>query len=129
MTYHLVNWGMTVAVLFFGVGYAYRKKDLRLHRLFMASGVGLTLLGALVLLVSVYVIHGGDREAAGFLPAAPNWVILTHRIIASVTFVTMFVMVWSGATRRRSLHVTLHRWFIPLYLVVYVSGLIVFKNN
>lgn len=120
---------MTVAVLLFGAGYMYRKQDLRRHRVLMGAGVAATLVSAVVLLVSVYVLHGGDREAAGFLPAAPEWVILTHRIVASVTFVLMFVMVWSGATRRRAVHVAAHRWFIPLYLVVYVSGLIVFKNQ
>lgn len=128
MAYHLVNWGMTAALACFLIGYYFRRRDLRMHRILMSSGVALTVAAAVALIAAVHLIYGGDREAAGFLPAAEPWVILTHRIVASVTFLAMFVMAWSGATRRRAIHVATARFFLPAFVFVYISGLLIFTN-
>jgi uncharacterized membrane protein YozB (DUF420 family) len=119
---------MTLALILYLAGFYFRRRNLTRHRILMGAGVGMTLAAAVALLFAVHVLHDGDREAAGFLAAADEWVILTHRLIASVTFLMMFVMVWSGATRRRTIHVTTARVFLPLFILVYLSGLFIFTN-
>ncbi|MCR9144418.1 MAG: hypothetical protein NXI24_19425 [bacterium] len=128
MAYHLVNWGMTLALALYLAGFYFRRRDLAKHRVLMSAGVIVTLASAVALIFAVHVMHGGDREAAGFLAAADEWVILTHRAVASVTFLAMFVMVWSGATRRRKIHVNTARFFLPAFIFVYISGLFIFTN-
>ena len=120
---------MTISMALFLAGYAIRRRSLKWHRLLMTAGVLGTLLGAVALILAVYMLHSGDREAAGFVAVYPAWVTTTHRIIAAVAFVLMFVMLWSGATRRRRLHVSTHYVFLPLYIIVYLSGLLIFTNR
>ncbi len=120
---------MTAAAVLFSVGYALRKRNNRAHRIVMSAAVATTLLAALALVFAVHFLFGGDRTLAGFIPVAPDWVVLAHRITASVAFLLMLVMAWSGATRRRGLHVALHAWFLALFMVVYISGLLIFTNT
>lgn len=119
---------MTLALFLYLSGFYFRRRDLTKHRVLMGLGVFVTVASAVALLVAVHLVHGGDRVAAGFLPAAEPWVILTHRIVATFTFLAMFVMVWSGATRRRRVHVNTARVFLPLFIIVYISGLLIFTN-
>lgn len=119
---------MTLALVLYLSGYYFRQRDLMKHRILMGAGVTITILSALALLGAVHLIHGGDRAAAGFIAVADAWVILTHRVIATITFLMMFLMVWSGATRRRRIHVATARFFLPLFIIVYVSGLFIFTN-
>lgn len=119
---------MTAATACFLIGFYFRQRDLRTHRVLMSAGVAITVAAAVALIVTVHFLYGGDREAAGFLPAAEPWVILTHRLVAGVTFLTMFVMAWSGATSRRRIHVATARFFLPAFLFVYLSGLFIFTN-
>lgn len=128
MIYYIVNAGMTVAALLFLVGYALRTRNNRLHRLVMSAAVLVTLLAALALVFAVHFLYGGDRVLAGFIPTVPDWVVLAHRLTASVAFTLMLAMAWTGATRRRGLHVALHAWFLILFMAVYVSGLLIFTN-
>lgn len=125
----MVNAGMTLAAGLFLVGYLVRKRNNRLHRVLMSAAVLATLLAALALVFAVHFLYGGDRVLAGFIPTAPDWVVLAHRITASVAFTLMLVMAWTGATRRRALHVALHGWFLILFMAVYVSGLLIFTNT
>ena len=129
MTYYAVNAGMTLATVLFLIGYTFRKSDVQKHRILMSSGVGAVLLTAVLLVVSVHLIHNSSMQAAGFFPAAPRMIILIHRLVATVATVLMLLMLWSGATRRREFHIKTHRLFIPFYLVVYVSGLVIFSNT
>ncbi len=130
LAYHLVNWGMTLALILYLAGYYFRRRDLNKHRILMAAGVATTVAAAVALIASVHLLHGGDRQAAGFLtaPGVEEWVILTHRIVASFSFAAMFVMVWSGVTRRRRIHVLTARFFLPSFILVYLSGLVIFTN-
>ena len=126
MVYYLVNAGMTLSVLFFAAGY-WKRKQMNVHRMWMGLGVLTNLLTAVLLVVAVHAFAGGDMKTAGFHPTvAPVW-ILTHRLIAVVAALTMLAMAVTGAMRKRKIHIALHYVFIPLYLIVYVSGLFMFE--
>ncbi len=128
MTLAVVNAGMTLSVVLFLSGYFYRKRNNRLHRILMGSAVAANLLSAVFLVFSVHVLYAGSMIAAGFQPVFSPPVVLTHRIVASLTALLMLVQAWSGITRRIALHRRLHFVFLPLYLGVYVSGLIIFQS-
>ena len=129
MAFMGVNLGMSLSVLFFVIGYFFRKSNNARHRLFMALGVLANLATAVLLLGAIYIFADGNMETAGFYPRAAPWIILTHRVLAVLALLNMLAMVWTGITRRRDLHILLHRPFIPLYGVVYVSGLLVFGGS
>ncbi len=128
MTYALVSGGMTLSVVFFALGYYFRKTSTPRHRAFMTAGVAANLISAVILVVSIHAFHGSDMRAAGFVPIVPPAAVLAHRLIAVVATVVMFAMVWTGVKGKRDLHIKLHRIFIPLYLVVYVSGMVIFTG-
>jgi hypothetical protein len=127
--YYIVNAGMTVAAALFLVGYFLRIRNNRAHRVIMSSAVAATVLAALALVFAVHFLYGGDRVLAGFIPTVPDWVVLAHRITASIAFTLMLAMAWTGATRRRALHIALHAWFLALFMAVYISGLLIFTNT
>lgn len=119
---------MTLSVLFFAAGY-WKRKEVTIHRMWMGLGVLANLVTAVLLVVAVHVFSGGNMQTAGFQPTVePHWV-LTHRIIAVVAALLMLTMAVTGALRKRKIHVALHYVFIPLYLIVYVSGLFMFETG
>lgn len=126
--YLLVNVGMTVSVIFFVVGYIFRRQ-VSTHRILMICGVLTNLASAGILLVAVYVFYAGDHRLAGFVPTVPAWAILVHRVLASAAFLLMLAMAITGALRVRKWHVRLHYFFLPLYLLVYITGLLFFNNG
>lgn len=126
MVYYLVNIGMTLSVLFFGLGY-WKRKDVDLHRRWMVLGVLANLATAVLLVVTVHLFSGGDMVSAGFHPTVADHWVLTHRILAVLAALLMIAMAVTGAMRKRKIHVTMHYIFIPLYLVVYISGLFMFE--
>ena len=126
MVYYLVNLGMTLSVLFFGLGY-WKRKDVDTHRLWMGLGVLANLATAVLLVATVHLFSEGDMQTAGFHPTVAAPWILAHRMLAVVAALTMILMAVTGMLRKRKLHVALHYAFIPLYLVVYISGLFMFE--
>ncbi len=129
MSYFLVNGGMTISVALFLAGYFYRKQNNRMHRILMTAGILFNLISAAILLVSVHLVFGSDMSRAGFFPSAPAWVILVHRIFALFVLFLMFAQGWTGIKRHRAAHILIHRFFLPSYLLTYVSGLIVFSSH
>ena len=129
MSYYIVNLGMSLAMALFLAGYAFRRRNNRLHRALMLAAIATTTLTAAALLMAVHVLSGGDFRVAGFFPRAPHWVILAHRIAASVAFLLMFAMAWTGYRRIRLWHVRLHFVFFPLFVLVYISGLLIFEGT
>ncbi|MBR31134.1 MAG: hypothetical protein CMN77_07445 [Spirochaetaceae bacterium] len=126
MVYYLVNAGMTLSVLFFATGY-WKRKQMNVHRIWMGLGVLANLVTAVLLVVAVHAFAGGDMKNAGFHPTVASHWILTHRVIAVVAALLMLAMAATGAMRKRKVHIALHYVFIPLYLIVYVSGLFMFE--
>ena len=128
MTYWLVNIGMTMSVVSFTVGFYFRKQTGK-HRIWMSLGILFNLVTAIGLVVSVHLFHGGDFVAAGFYPVVPPWAILCHRILATLTVLLMLAQAFTGIIRNRKWHLRIQRLFVPLYLIIYVSGLLIFTNH
>lgn len=127
MVHTLVDIGMSLATLCFVLGY-WKRKQTKIHRIWMGLGVLLVLMTAIMMLVAIYVFYDGDRLAAGFRDFAPVWIILAHRLLASIALILMLAMVATGIARQREWHVRLHRLFIPVFAIVYISGLLIFRN-
>ncbi|MBI3394300.1 MAG: hypothetical protein HY042_00540 [Spirochaetia bacterium] len=128
MTYYAVNTGMTLSVIFFLLGYVFRY-DRRKHAVLMIAAVLSNVAAALTLLGSVYIVYGGDALAAGFRPALGPGPTIAHRAAAAVAFILMFVQAGSGILKKPAIHKKLYVIFLPLYIVVYVSGLFVFEYS
>lgn len=125
MSLYLVHIGMTISVICFSVGYYYRIKDNVIHVVSNIFGTGFNLMTSVYLLTMKYGLGGLDLF--GIEPAVDQWIIDTHRAFAAVALFLMLGMALTGITRNRNLHVKMHYAFIPLYLIVYVSGLFLFR--
>lgn len=128
MAYYLVNTGMSLATICFIIGYFYRFKPI-VHRRYMVSGVILVVMSALALVGSIYILHDGNRIAAGFINIAPEYIIVSHRILAVFSVVFMGLMVKTGLNRDRKQHIFFSRFFMISYIIVYISGLFIFQTN
>jgi hypothetical protein len=107
------------------LGYAYRKRSTNVHKFWNSAGVFFNLSAAIFLLALKYLM--GGLENAGIYPAVDRWIINVHRAFATLALFIMLAMLFSGILRKRKIHVGLHYVFIPLYTVVYFSGLFLFK--
>lgn len=126
MNLYLIHIGMTLSFVFFCIGYYFRVKNTVFHIGFNMFGVGFLLMTSAFLLTMKYGL--GGLELFGIIPAVDSWIVNTHRIIAGVTLLLTFIMVYTGITRKREIHIWLHRLWIPLFLIVYISGFFIFKN-
>ena len=127
MNLYLINAGMTLSLLCFYLGYYFRISNNSLHRKINITGVVLNLATAIFLLAHKYLFDG--IEAAGIFPTVPNTVIQVHRFFASVSFVLMLVMAYTGITKKAETHKKLHIFFLPLYTIVFISGLFIFETR
>ena len=127
MNLYLINAGMTLSLLCFYLGYYFRTSNNSLHRKINVAGVVLNLATAIFLLAHKYLFDG--IEAAGIFPTVPNTVIQVHRFFASVSFVLMLVMAYTGITKKAETHKKLHIFFLPLYTIVFISGLFIFETR
>ena len=125
MSLYLIHLGMTISVICFAIGYYFRTSHNKVHRIVNTIGVLFNLATAVYLLVIKYLM--GGIEENGIVPNVDDWIILTHRIFAATALILMLVMAYTGITRKAEIHKKLHIFFIPLYLVVYISGLVIFK--
>lgn len=126
MTLSMIHLGMTLSLIAFTVGYFFRVKNNAIHVVANLTGVGFNLVTAIYLLIIKYGL--GGLELFGIEYAVAPWIILTHRAFATITLLLMLVMAYLGVTRNREWHIKLHKPFIVLYLVVYISGLFIFKT-
>lgn len=127
MSLFLINTGMTFSILFFYTGYWFRFRNNQLHRIFNSGGILFNLGTALYLLGLKYL--GEGIEQAGLIATVDKLYIDIHRAIAAITLVLMLLMGWSGLTRKKEFHRKLHFIFLPLYTLVYLSGLFLFRSN
>lgn len=120
----------TAATLCYFIGFLMRIRNNDLHRKLMALGFVLTLFIAVVLLVGVYGFSATYAPAGWLIDVAGGeaggrTVLLVHRGVASLTFVVLIVQIASGMLRL-PLHKRLYTTVISLWLISYVSGLVVF---
>ncbi|TGL55935.1 hypothetical protein EHQ59_01400 [Leptospira kemamanensis] len=127
MALFFVNSLMTLSILGFYTGYSFRKSDRKKHKIFNAIGILSNLTAAIYLLCIKYML-GGISEFQIY-PTAPEFVIHIHRFFAAISLVLMLVMGYTGWKRNRNLHVKLHYIFLPLYTIVYISGLFLFQSK
>ncbi len=122
-----INIGMIVSLLYFYIGYYYRFRNNFLHQKINLLGVVLNLLTASYLLVNKYFL--GGIEALGITAILPRWVVDTHRFFAAVSLVLMLLMAYSGIKKKKELHKKIHYVFLPLYSIIVISGLIIFRTQ
>ncbi|MBM9577793.1 hypothetical protein JWG45_11585 [Leptospira sp. 201903070] len=123
----LINVGMAISLLSFYTGYYFRFRKNFLHRIFNLIGTSLNLTTALGLLYVKYL--GVGLENAGIVPTVDRWIIDTHRAFAALTLILMLLMAWSGIARKKEFHRKLHYIFLPLYTVIFLSGLVLFRST
>jgi len=120
----------SAATLAYAWGYCNRIRNNALHRRLMALGFVLTLGIAVTLLVGVYGFHstygpaGWLVDLAGGAEAARK-VLLAHRAVASLTLAILIAQIALGVWRH-PLHRRLFRVVAPLWLISFVTGLVIF---
>ncbi|PJZ68782.1 hypothetical protein CH373_03770 [Leptospira perolatii] len=122
----LVNLGMTCSIVLFYTGLYFRFRNNRLHRILNSIGIVFNLITAFYLLSLKYLFGGLD--AAGFVPTVDRWIIDVHRGFAAIALVLMLLTGWSGAFGKKGFHRKLRFIFLPLYTLVYISGLLLFRS-
>ncbi|TGM38052.1 hypothetical protein [Leptospira biflexa] len=127
MALFFVNSLMTLSILGFYTGYFFRKANVKKHRIFNSMGILSNLTAAVYLLCIKYLL-GGISEFEIY-PTAPEFVIHIHRFFAAISLILMLGMGYTGWKRNRNLHVKLHYIFLPLYTIVYISGLFLFQSK
>ncbi|PJZ64303.1 hypothetical protein EHQ27_17055 [Leptospira wolffii] len=127
MSLFLINAGMTCSILLFYSGYWFRFRNNRLHRILNGFGILFNLVTAVYLLGLKYM--GGGMEQAGLVATVPREYVDIHRAIAALTLLMMLLMGWSGWTGKKEFHRKLHFIFLPLYTLVYLSGLFLFRSG
>ncbi|GBF50066.1 hypothetical protein LPTSP4_15870 [Leptospira ryugenii] len=118
---------MTLSILCFYFGYWFRKTRNDIHRKVNVLGVFLNLSAAVFLLAIKYLL--GGLEEWGIYPSVPRLYIDIHRFFALLGLVLMLVMLVTGLKRKKQIHKKLHFIFLPLYTIVYISGLFLFQSS
>jgi uncharacterized membrane protein YfcA len=118
---------MSLSVFCFYFGYYFRFKNNQLHRYANTFGVIFNLSAAVWLLVIKYMF--GGVEGFEIFPSVSRIYIDIHRFFAAIALVMMLIMAFSGYAKKRNLHRKLHYVFLPLYTIVYISGLFLFQTH
>lgn len=127
MSLVLINTGMTLSIIFFYLGYSQRVRNNRYHRILNTIGILFNLSTAVYLLLGKYAL--GGIESMGIEAIVPQWVVHVHRFFAAISLVLMLGMGYTGYTRKVEIHRKLHLSFLVLYSVIYLSGMILFRNS
>ena len=109
------------------IGYiAIRRRAVHVHRLFMVSAFALSAI-FLVGYLTYHFVHGDTRYAGVGAMRVVYFVILITHIVLSITVVplalTSFYFAFTHAWTR---HRRLNRVFLPIWLYVSVTGVIIF---
>ena len=96
----------------------------------MALGFGVFLATAVYLVVMANLYHAGyspSELVLQWVGSARNarYVLLGHRGFATLTFALYFLQVVSGVLRK-PLHRRVYKLFLPMWMISYLTGLIVF---
>jgi len=122
----LVNGLMTLSILCFYSGYYFRVKNNSLHRRVNTLGIIFNLSAAIFLITVKYAF--GGVEAFSIFPSFDRIYIDIHRLFALISLVLMLGMAYTGYTKKKRIHLKLHFVFLPLYTIVYISGLFLFQT-
>jgi hypothetical protein len=123
----LINGLMSLSLFCFYLGYYFRKRNNSFHRIANTFGIFFNLSAAAYLLAIKYAFGGVD--GFGIYPTVDRLIIDVHRFFAACALILMLIMAYTGYTKKRNLHVKLHFVFLPLYTIVYISGLFLFKSH
>ncbi|MCB1176031.1 MAG: DUF420 domain-containing protein [Leptospiraceae bacterium] len=123
----ILNTGMTISIALFYIGFYFRFKNNSIHRLVNTLGVLFNLASAVFLLYWKYM--GGGIEAMGIFPIVPTYVVLIHRFFAALSLLMMLTMAYTGWKRKKEVHKKLHKIFLIIYTIVFISGLIIFESR
>ncbi len=118
--YIALVWGMGTSLVLFLAAYAVRKKNNTAHRMLAILGVVFNLVS------SVYLIYAVRFKGIEMLTAYSYPVVTAHRLFATLMAVLMLMMLATGISRKRNLHILMHRIFLPGYTLTYFSGLVIF---
>ncbi len=127
VTLFWINGLMSLSIICFYFGYYYRFKNNTLHRFVNSFGVLFNLSAAVYLLCVKYLF--GGMEGNGIFYNVPRLIIEIHRFFAAIALIMLLVMAFSGYAKKRNLHRKLHYVFLPLYTIVYISGLFLFQTH
>ncbi|HMV42167.1 MAG TPA: DUF420 domain-containing protein [Leptospiraceae bacterium] len=127
MNLYLINAGMTLSILCFYIGYYFRRSNNTLHKRINLLGILFNLATAVFLLIHKYLING--IEAAGIFPSVPITIVNIHRAFAFLSLILMLLMGYTGITKNAKLHKKIHFIFLPLYTIVFISGLFIFETR
>ncbi len=126
----LVKIVFTLATLSYAAGLYYRHRNNPLHQKLMGTGLVFTLSIAVVLIAGVHLFQATYGPAAwlvrmtGGMDSAGT-VLIVHRGISTLSLLLLLLQVVSG-WRRMPLHGRIYPLVITLWLVSYVSGLVIF---
>jgi len=127
MKLYIINAGMTLSIVCFYIGYLVRIKNNSLHRIINSIGIFFNLSAAVFLLSGKYLM--GGIEAMGIVPLVPLWAVNVHRFFALISLILMLSMGITGYLRKTKLHKQLHLYFLFLYTIIYISGMLIFQNG
>lgn len=114
-------------LLFMGWCAIKQKREAR-HKRFMISALVCSALFLCSYLTYHYLKHGvvTRYEREGLLRILYFAVLLTHTPLATLIVPFSLAAVWTGLTRRLTLHVRITRWLFPAWMYVSVTGVIIY---
>jgi putative membrane protein len=117
----------SLAALCLALGYvAIRRKAVHVHRVLMVTAFALSAV-FLVGYLAYHFVHGDTRfTGTGFVRAVYFFVLITH-VLLSITVVPLALTSFYFAfTRAFDRHRRLNRVFLPIWLYVSVTGVVIF---
>ncbi len=119
-----VNFLVTLCLL--GGFFAIKRGNRELHKKFMLSAVGLSV----IFLVSYVTYHYNVEETkfggAGFLKGIYYFILLTHILLAMVSVPLVLFSVYYGLSGQHQKHRKIVRFSFPVWLYVAITGVLVY---
>jgi putative membrane protein len=106
--------------------YFIKRKNVKVHRYFMLSALGLSAL----FLVSYLIYHASAEPTTyggeGLLQYIYYFILATHIILAAIILPLVLLTVYRGLAYQVEKHRKIARWTWPLWLYVAVTGVMVY---
>lgn len=111
---------MGISTVLLWMGYFTRHRT-AIHQMLGILAVTISMAGAVHLVVGVHLL-GREIECR-----APLWAAGIHRMAATVVFLMMLMMAYTGLRGNRAWHIRWHKRFLLAYTMVYLSGVLLFR--